>query len=44
MQSRKMSFVESCVNVAIGYAVAVTSQVLIFHYSGYTYQLGTISS
>lgn len=29
-QSRKMSFVESCVNVAIGYGVAIASQVLIF--------------
>jgi len=29
-QSRRMSFVESLANVAIGYGVAVASQVLIF--------------
>lgn len=29
-QSKKMSFVESCTNVAIGYGVAVISQILIF--------------
>lgn len=29
-QSKKMSFVESCANVAVGYGVAVASQVAIF--------------
>lgn len=29
-QSRKMSFVESCANVAVGYGVAIASQLLIF--------------
>jgi hypothetical protein len=29
-QTKRMSFVESCVNVAIGYGVAVASQVAIF--------------
>jgi len=30
MQSRKMSFVESCCNVAIGYLIAVAAQYAIF--------------
>lgn len=30
MQSRKVSLIESIVNVAIGYFVAVISQILIF--------------
>lgn len=29
-QSRRMSLVESCVNVAVGYGVAVAAQVAIF--------------
>ena len=29
-QSRRMSFVEAIANVAIGYGVAVTTQVLVF--------------
>lgn len=29
-QSRRMSLVESCVNVAVGYGVAVGAQVAIF--------------
>lgn len=29
-QSRRMSFVESCVNVAVGYGVAVGAQIAIF--------------
>lgn len=29
-QSRRMSFVESCANVAIGYGVALASQLTIF--------------
>lgn len=29
-QSRSMSLVESCVNVAVGYGVAVAAQVAIF--------------
>jgi hypothetical protein len=30
MQSKKYSFIESCVNVAVGYFVALASQILIF--------------
>jgi len=30
MQTKKHSFCESCVNVAIGYTVAVLSQVVVF--------------
>jgi len=29
-QTRTMSFIESCVNIAVGYGVAVLSQILIF--------------
>ena len=29
-QSRRMSFIEACANVAIGYGVAVASQIAIF--------------
>jgi len=29
-QSRAMSFVESCANVAIGYGVAILSQIVVF--------------
>jgi hypothetical protein len=29
-QSRAMSFVESCINVAIGYSVALAAQLLVF--------------
>ena len=29
-QSRRMSLVESCINVAVGYGVAVAAQVAIF--------------
>jgi len=29
-QSRRMSFVEAIANVAVGYGVAVTTQVLVF--------------
>ncbi len=30
MQTRIQSFIESCINVAIGYGVALVSQILIF--------------
>lgn len=30
MQTRRQSFLESCINVAIGYVVALLSQVLVF--------------
>ncbi len=30
MQSKKQSFIETCCNVAIGYIVAVLSQITIF--------------
>lgn len=33
-QSRRMSFAESVANVAIGYGVAVTSQVIVFPWFG----------
>jgi hypothetical protein len=29
-QTRTMSFIESCTNIAIGYGVAVLSQVIVF--------------
>jgi hypothetical protein len=35
MQSRKMSFIESCVNIAIGYAVALAGQFIVFPLLGY---------
>lgn len=38
-QSKKMSMVESCANVAIGYGVAVASQVAIFPMFGIRCQL-----
>lgn len=30
MQTRMQSFIESCINVAIGYGVALASQILVF--------------
>ncbi len=30
MQTRMQSFIESCINVAIGYGVALLSQILVF--------------
>ena len=30
MQTRLQSFIESCINVAIGYGVALLSQILVF--------------
>ncbi len=30
MQTRWQSFIESCINVAIGYGVALLSQILVF--------------
>jgi len=30
MQSRKMSLVESCANIAVGYTIAILSQLVIF--------------
>lgn len=33
-QSRRMSFVESLANVAIGYGIAVVSQVVVFPWFG----------
>lgn len=33
-QSRRMSFIESLVNVAVGYGVAVASQVIVFPWFG----------
>ena len=34
MQTRQQSFIESCVNVAIGYVVALASQLLVFPWFG----------
>ena len=33
-QSRRMSFVESLANVAVGYGVAVATQIVVFQYFG----------
>ena len=33
-QSRRMSFVESLANVAVGYGVAVATQIAVFPYFG----------
>jgi hypothetical protein len=33
-QSRRMSFVESLANVAVGYGVAVATQIVVFPYFG----------
>ena len=41
MQSRLSSFVESCINVAIGYAVALLSQIAIFPWFGIHVSLTT---
>lgn len=30
MQTRFQSFIESCINVAIGYGVALASQIIVF--------------
>jgi hypothetical protein len=34
MQTRRMSFIESCVNVLIGYGIACAAQVVIFPWFG----------
>ena len=34
MQSRLQSFIESCLNVAIGYGIALASQILVFPWFG----------
>lgn len=34
-QSRRMSFIEACCNVAIGYAVAVAANVVVLPWFGY---------
>lgn len=41
MQSRLMSFIESIINVAIGFAVAVTAQALVFPLFGIEVSLST---
>jgi len=40
MQSKKHSFIEACVNILIGYGVAVVSQLLIFPLFGVNLPLG----
>ena len=39
MQSKKMSLVETCASTAIGYAVAILAQVLVFPLFGLTVSL-----
>ncbi len=34
MQTKLMSFIESCANVVIGYTVAIISQILVFPFFG----------
>ena len=41
MQTRKHSFIESCVNILIGYGIALTSQILIFPLYGIDISLDT---
>ena len=41
MQTRKGSLVESCVNIAIGYGVALLSQIIIFPVFGIHVPLST---
>ena len=41
MQTRKHSFIESCVNILIGYGIALTSQILIFPLYGINISLDT---
>ena len=40
-QSKKGSFIESCVNIAIGYGVALVSQIIIFPMFGINVPLST---
>jgi len=40
MQSRKHSFIESLTNIAIGYGIALTSQLLIFPLYGIEITIG----
>ena len=39
MQSKKMSILETCASTAIGYAVAILTQVLVFPLFGLTVSL-----
>ena len=39
MQSKKMSLLETCASTAIGYAVAILAQVLVFPLFGLTVSL-----
>jgi hypothetical protein len=41
MQTRLQSFFESCINVAIGYGVALLSQILVFPMFGINATLST---
>lgn len=41
MQTRKHSFIESCVNILIGYGIALLSQILIFPLYGINISLDT---
>lgn len=40
-QSKKGSFIESCVNISIGYGVALVSQIIIFPMFGINVPLST---
>ena len=39
-QTRRMSFAESCANIAIGYGVALASQIVVFPLFGVHADLG----
>lgn len=41
MQSRMESFIETCINIAIGYVIAICSQLLIFPHFGINLPLST---
>lgn len=40
MQTKKQSLIEACMNVAIGYLVALASQLVIFPMYGGTFSFG----
>jgi len=41
MQTRRQSFFESCINVAIGYGVALLSQIIVFPMFGINAEIST---
>lgn len=40
MQSRRLSLIEAAANVVVGYAMAVTTQVIVFPWFGLSANLG----